>query len=67
MEIDINFKEIDLVVRGNYSKDYDSFERESHSFEIFSISVSDSVINIYDLFSSADLELIEELIIEKIV
>lgn len=72
---EINFKDIELIVYGNYSPGekgimYDSDlagvpDTES-SFEITKITVTDSEIDIYDLFSAADLIIIiEELVINN--
>lgn len=75
MQVTINFKDIDLIVEGIYDSGEDSVmyynDMSGHpgcapSFEIESIFVEDSEIDISELFSFKDLEIIAEKVIEKL-
>lgn len=71
----IMFKDTKLLVFGEYIPGEDEityygsgdgYSGSSSSFEILKVCVEDSYVDIWELFSRADLEKIEELIIEKI-
>jgi hypothetical protein len=69
-ECTIMFNEVEFVCTGNYYKgsfgDYDN-PPEGPEFEVQTIKVTDSDINILDLFVNCDLiERIEELAIEAL-
>lgn len=75
MEIQINYKGIDLIVKGNYTKgeeevryndDMGGSPESASDFDVQSIFVIDSNINIEDLFSWEDFNEIKDLIIEEI-
>ena len=71
----IQFKYIDFDVKGNYEKgeeevryydDLSGHPGSASSFEIEEICVFDSSVDVFELFSSADLEIIIELVITEI-
>jgi len=75
MQVTINFKGIDFIIEGIYDSGEDSVmyynDMSGHpgcapSFEIESIFVEDSEINIFELFSWEDIGKIEELVLEEI-
>ena len=65
----VEFKGIDLTVGGYYTQgergDWDN-RGTSSTFEIEEVFVIDSVVNIIDLFSFGDLEVMSEKVIEFI-
>ena len=75
MEVTINYKGIDLIVKGNYTKgeeevryndDMGGSPESASDFDVQSIFVIDSDINIENLFSWEDIESITDLVIEDI-
>lgn len=73
MQTEIEFKGIKLLVHGNfdageegiiYDSDLSGLPPTPSSFETFAVFVEN--IDIFELFSMADLERIEELVVEKI-
>lgn len=75
MSVTINFKDVNLIVEGIYNKGEDivyncgdgsGYPGSNSFFEIQSIYVEDSNIDIFEFFSCVDLEDIEILVIEKI-
>lgn len=73
MEVQINYKGIDLIVEGIYTppeetvmyySDMSGYPGAASEFECNSIYVED--VDIFELFSLEDLERIEELCINKI-
>lgn len=75
MEVNIEFKGIPLRVVGEYEageeRTYYDSDMSGHpgspsSFDINEIYVEDSEIDIFELFSPADLEVLSEKIIEQI-
>lgn len=75
MEISIEYKDIPLIIVGEYEAGeerelYDGnllgYPGSSETFEITSICVSDSNIDIFDLFNKEDIKSITELIFEKL-
>ncbi len=66
-EVAITFKDVELIVSGNYfkgDKETRDYPGTNSYFEVCKIFVGG--VNIYDLFSWEDIDVIEELIIEKI-
>ena len=75
MEINIEFKGIPLRVVGEYEageeavmyySDMSGYPGSPSSFHVEGVYVEDSEIDIFELFSPADLEVLEEKIIEQI-
>lgn len=75
MEINIKFKGVPIIVVGEYEAgeeavlyydDMSGYPGSSSSFDINEVYAEDSEIDIFELFSSADLEIIEEKVIEQI-
>jgi hypothetical protein len=75
MEVEINYSEVPLAVVGIYYEGepqvmYDSngegYPGSPSEFEILKITVSDSEIDIWELFSNKQIDEITELVIEKI-
>jgi hypothetical protein len=75
MEVEINYSEVPLTVVGIYYEGepqvmYDSngegYPGSPSEFEILKITVSDSEVDIWGIFSDEQLTEITELIIEKI-
>lgn len=75
MEVEINYSEVPLTVVGIYYEGepqvmYDSngegYPGSPSEFEILKITVSDSEVNIWELFSNKQIDQITELVIEKI-
>jgi hypothetical protein len=74
-KVTINFKGIPLIVEGYYEKgesrvlyygDLDGFPGSNSSFDVNEIYVEDSEIDIFELFSVADLEEIETICLTEI-
>ena len=75
MEVIIDFKGIDIVVHGNYIKgessvynygDGSGYPGSASDFEIDKITVIDSSVDIFDFFSSRDLDIIKDRVIDLI-
>ena len=75
MEINIEFKGISLRVGGEYEageeavmyySDMSGHPGSNSSFLVEEVYADDSEIDIFELFSPADLEILEEKIIEQI-
>ena len=75
MEINIEFKGIPLRVVGEYEageeavryySDMSGYPGSNSSFLVEEVYADDSEIDIFELFSPADLEILEEKIIEQI-
>lgn len=75
MEISIEFKGIPIRVIGEYEAgeeavmyygDMSGYPGSSSSFHVEGVYVEDSEIDIFELFSLADLEIISEKVIEQI-
>ena len=75
MEINIEFKGIPLRVVGEYEageeavmyySDMSGYPGSNSSFLVEGVYVEDSEIDIFELFSPADLEVLEEKVIEQI-
>ena len=74
MERTLKFKDVDLVVVGNYysgesgymyDNDMSGLPDTNASFEVENIYVTDSEIDIVSLFSNSDLETISYLILDN--
>lgn len=69
MEINISFKDVDLCVVGTYIKgeavevDYPGSKSE---FEIESVFVIDSSVDVFNFFSANDLTEIQDIVLEKL-
>ena len=75
MEVNIEFKGISLRVVGEYEageeavmyySDMSGYSGSNSSFDVNEIYAEDSEIDLIELFSPADLEVLEEKIIEQI-
>ena len=75
MEINIEFKGISLRVVGEYEageeavmyySDMSGHPGSNSSFDVNEVYAEDSDIDIFELFSPADLEILEEKILEQI-
>lgn len=75
MEISIEFKDIPLRVVGEYEageeavmyySDMSGYPGSPSSFDVNEVYVEDSEIDIFELFSPADLEVLEEKILDKL-
>lgn len=75
MEINIEFKGIPLRVVGEYEageeavmyySDMSGYPGSSSSFDINEVYAEDSDIDIFELFSPADLEVLAEKILDKL-
>ena len=75
MEINIEFKGISLRVIGEYEageeavrdySDMSGYPGSNSSFDVNEVYAEDSDINIFELFSPADLEVLTEKILEQI-
>lgn len=69
MRTKVNYKDIDLVVQGVYTKGEDTdreYPGSKSEFDIECIFVEDSTIDIFNLFSPNDITEIQDLILEKI-
>lgn len=75
MEVEINYAGIPLTVIGNYyegdpqvvyDSNWEGYPGSPSEFEITNITVSDSFIDIWQLFSNLQIDEITELVIEKI-
>ena len=73
MTIDINYKEIDLTIEGEYepaekevryNSDMTGYPGSSSSFTILGVYVEE--VDIFDITSDFDLEALEELILKMI-
>jgi hypothetical protein len=74
MQVEINYLEVPLTVSGTYYEGdpqvmYDSngegYPGSPAEFEIIKITVSDSDVDIWELFSNKQIDEITELVIEK--
>lgn len=74
-EIEITFRGIDLRVVGTYEveepmvmyyPDGSGYPGSASNFDVNEIYTVDSEIDIYEIFSGKDLEIIRDLVIEKI-
>ncbi len=74
MQVEINYSGVPLTIEGNYYEGdpqvmYDSngegYPGSPSEFEILKITVSDSEIDIWELFSNKQIDEITELVIEK--
>jgi hypothetical protein len=75
MQVEINYLGVPLTVDGTYYKgdpqimyinNGESYAGSPADFEILKITVSDSDVDIWELFSNKQIDEITELIIEKI-
>ncbi len=75
MEVQINYKGIDLVVVGNYTpaepmvmyyKDGSGYPGSNSEFELTDVFVRDSFISVFNLFSAENLSEMEELCLVEI-
>ena len=75
MEINIEFKGISLRVVGEYEggeeavmyySDMSGYPGSNSSFDVNEVYTEDSEIDIFELFSPADLEVLSEKILEQI-
>ena len=75
MEINIEFKGISLRVVGEYEggeeavryySDMSGYSGSNSSFDVNEVYAEDSDIDLVELFSPADLEILEEKILEQI-
>ena len=75
MEVIVDFRGVDIVVHGNYINGEDSvynygdgngYPGSASDFEIDKITVIDSSVDIFDFFSSRDLEIITDSVISVI-
>jgi hypothetical protein len=75
MEVQINYKGVDLVVEGNYYKgeeavryysDMSGYPGSNSEFEITDVFVRDSFISVFNLFSAENLSEMEEICLIKI-
>lgn len=75
MEVIVDFRGVDIVVHGNYIKgessvynygDGSGYPGSASDFEIDKITVIDSSVDIFDFFSSRDLEIITDSVINII-
>lgn len=75
MQVEINYLGVPLTVQGTYyagdpqvmyERDGGGYPGSPSEFEILGITVSDSFIDIWELFSNRQMDEITELAIEKI-
>lgn len=75
MEIEINYKGIPLRVVGEYEageeavmyySDMSGYPGSNSSFDVNEVYAEDSDIDIFELFSPADLEVLAEKILDKL-